>query len=55
MIAVASLREFSCVILADGAKWPADVIAKAEEEQIPLLECEAPAFEIARTLVSLGI
>jgi len=55
VIAVASLREFSCVILADGAKWPADVIAKAEEEQIPLLECEAPAFEIARTLVSLGI
>ncbi len=55
VIAVASLREFVCVILADGAVWPPEVIQKAEEEGIPLIQSNIPSFETARKLIELGV
>ncbi|NCB33578.1 MAG: AraC family transcriptional regulator [Erysipelotrichia bacterium] len=54
VIAVASLREFACVILADDAVWPPEVIQKAEEEGIPLIQSSIPSFETARKLIELG-
>ena len=55
VIAVAVLREFSCIIIADNAQLPDEVIAKAEEEGIPVLESGLPVFETAKKLVELGI
>ena len=55
VIAVASLREFACVILADGALCPPEVIEKAEAEGIPLIQSPVPSFETARKLIELGV
>ncbi len=55
VIAVAVLREFSCVIIAENANLPEDVIAKAEEEGIPLLESGIPVYASAKKLAELGI
>ncbi|MBE6123593.1 MAG: hypothetical protein IJ130_11035 [Solobacterium sp.] len=55
VIAVAVLREFSCVILAEGAHFPEEVIARAEQEDLVLLESEAPVYETAKKLMELGI
>jgi serine kinase of HPr protein (carbohydrate metabolism regulator) len=55
VIAVAVLREFSCVIIADNANVPEEVIAKAEEEGLPILESGIPVYASAKKLVELGI
>ena len=55
VIAVAVLREFSCIVIADNASVPEEVLARAEEEGIPLLESGIPVFETAKKLVELGI
>ena len=54
-VAVAKLREFSCIILADNAAITEDVTAKAEEEDLAIIESHIPAFETAKALVKLGI
>ncbi len=53
IIAVAALREFSCIIIADGASVPEDLIKKAEEEHIVILESGLPVYETAVTLSRL--
>ncbi len=55
VIAVAVLREFSCVIIADNANVPEEVIAKAQEEGLPVLESGIPVYASAKKLVELGI
>lgn len=55
VIAVAKLREFSCIIIADGASLPPEVTAKAEEEEIPVLESGISVFETAKILVEAGV
>jgi len=55
VIAVAVLREFSCIVIADNASVPEEVLERAEEEKIPLLESNIPVFETAKKLVELGI
>ena len=55
IVAVAQLREFSCILIADGANTPEDVIAKAAEEDIPMIATDLPVFESARKLIELGI
>lgn len=55
VVAVAVLREFSCVITADGASLPDDVKAKAEEEALPVLESQLPVYDTAKRLAELGI
>ncbi|MBR2811340.1 MAG: hypothetical protein IKD69_08170 [Solobacterium sp.] len=55
VIAVALLREFSCVIVADGANVTADFAAKAEAEELVVLESGIPVFESAKKLVELGL
>ena len=54
-VAVAKLREFSCIILADDASITEEVIAKAEEENLAVIESHIPMFETAKALVELGI
>ena len=54
-VAVAELREFSCIILADNAVAPEEVIEKAKEDDLAIIESHLPTFETARELIELGI
>ena len=55
IVAGAQLREFSCVLIADGANPPADVIARASDEGLPMIATGLSEFETARRLIELGI
>lgn len=55
VIAVALLREFSCLIIADGANVTEDFAAKAAAEELVVLESGIPVYESAKKLVELGI
>ncbi len=45
VIAVASLRELSCVIFAEGVAVPQEVIDAAAEKEINLLASGLPSYE----------
>ena len=47
VIAVASLTDVSCVILAEGVTLEDDVLVKAEEKQINIIHSSLPAYETA--------
>jgi hypothetical protein len=55
VIAVAELREFACVVLADHVTPGAELIAKAAEEHVILLASGLPVYESARTLAEMGL
>lgn len=55
VVAVAKLREFSCIIIADHAPVLDEFLEKAKEEEIVVLESGLPIYETAKTLVKLGI
>lgn len=46
-LAVASLAEVACIILAEGAKLDETAQKKAKEQGITVLETELPIFEAA--------
>lgn len=46
-LAVASLTEAACVIIAEGAAVDEPVAAKAKEQEITLLSTELPVFDAA--------
>ncbi len=46
-LAVATLTDVSCVVIAGGVAVGEDMKAKAETEGIALFTCEEPAFETA--------
>ncbi len=49
-LAVASLCEVACVILADGVKPDSDVERTARQKEINIIGTQKPAFEIASVL-----
>ena len=51
VLAVASLADVSCVILAEGVSLDEDVLATAAEKSVNVLSSELSAFEIASRLV----
>lgn len=53
--AIAVFTGASCVIAADGRKFPRDVIEKAREEGIALLECKKSAYAICKAMAQAGI
>jgi predicted transcriptional regulator len=53
VVAIASLKELSAVILINGISPEETVIAKAVEENIPLLGSERPAFDMAGQLYEI--
>lgn len=55
VIAVAALMDFACVIMPDGIKMPENVVAKAAEEDIAVLESDMDAFSICGLLYSRGV
>lgn len=55
IIAVASSKELSGIIIINGRRPEKETLSKATEEQIPVLGSNLPAFEIAGRLYEIGI
>ncbi|MCX8117693.1 MAG: DRTGG domain-containing protein [Desulfobacterota bacterium] len=55
IVAVASMKELSAVLLAGGREPDAEALQKAEEEEIPLLRSSLSAFELVGRLYQLGV
>ena len=55
IIAVALLRELSCVVIAHEAQIQPETIEKANEEDFLILKSPLSAFEIAKILISEGV
>lgn len=53
VMAIASLRDLSAVILINACKPDANTVTQSERENIPMLGTKAPAFEIAGKLYEL--
>ena len=53
VIAVASLADTSCVILAEGVEMPEDLVETAREKEINILRSEQPIYETALRLAEL--
>ena len=46
-LAVASLTDVACIILAEGVKLDEGTLAQAETEGIAVLTCDLPVFDMA--------
>ncbi|MDO4537778.1 MAG: DRTGG domain-containing protein [Coriobacteriales bacterium] len=53
VIAVATLADTSCVILAEGVELPEELVETAREKDINVLRCELPIYETALRLAEL--
>jgi len=53
VMAIASLRELSAIILVKGNKPEAETAEKSEEEGIPILGTDLPSFTVAGQLYQL--
>lgn len=47
VVAVASLADVSCVILAEGAELDGDAMSAAKEKEINIIKSEFPIYETA--------
>lgn len=55
VVAVASLVDVSCIILAEGVSLDEGVVAQAEAKGINILSTGMTAYETAKTLSVLGL
>ena len=55
IVAVASMKELSGVILVNGREPEETTLKKAEKENLPVLVSELPAFELVGRLYKMGI
>jgi len=55
VVAVAVLHDFSCIILSEGNEMPAEVLAKATEEDIPVIKSDLSSYSICGALHAHGI
>jgi hypothetical protein len=53
VIAVASLADTSCVILAEDVEMPQDLVETAEQKEINILRSSQPIYETALKLAGL--
>ena len=53
-LAVASLTDVACIVLAEGVSLDEGTLAKAEEEGIAILATELPVFDIALEIHEAG-
>ncbi len=53
IIAVATLKELSGIILVNSRQPEEETLKKAEEEQIPIITTELPTFQLAGRLFNL--
>ncbi len=55
IVAVATLKELAAIIIVGGRQPEKPALAKAEEENIPILLTELPSFEVVGRLYQMGI
>lgn len=55
VIAVAMLREFSCIIFVDGANVTEEMIDRANEENLILIQSDSSAYECAIKLYNANV
>ena len=55
IVAVAAHKDLAGIILVQGRDPEKDTVAKAEEEEIPILVTDLPAFEFVGRLYKAGI
>ncbi|GAU78027.1 DRTGG domain-containing protein [Fusibacter sp. 3D3] len=55
ILAVASLLDFSCVIIPEGIKVESEIIDKANEQEITILSTDLETFEIFKIMYEAGI
>lgn len=55
IVAVATLKDLSGIILVNNRTPDADTLKKAEEEGLPIMVTSLPAFEIVGRLYTLGL
>lgn len=53
-LAVASLADVACIILAEGVRPDANLTEKAKEEQIAVLTTDLPVFDVALRIQQEG-
>ncbi|KYH34329.1 DRTGG domain protein [Clostridium tepidiprofundi DSM 19306] len=55
VIAVASLLDFSCVIIPENSDIEEVTLKKADDEGIPILQTELSGYELCSVLNELGV
>ena len=55
IVAVASMKGIAGIVIINNREPEEDTVKKAEEEQMPILVSDLPAFELIGTLYTMGI
>ncbi len=55
IVAVASLLNLSCIIVAEGASVDEDTVEKANEEGMPIFSSDLNSYRLAVKMAELGI
>jgi predicted transcriptional regulator len=55
IVAVALLKEITGIIMVNGRKPEEETVKKANEERLPVMTTDMPAFEVVGKLYNLGI
>jgi len=55
IVAVASMKGLSGIVIINGREPEEETVNKAEEENIPIMVSKLPAFELIGKLYSMGI
>lgn len=55
IVAIASMKELSGIVLVNDRQPAEETVSKAEEEDIPIMVSSLPAFEVIGRLYKLGI
>lgn len=55
IVAVAALKEMSCLIVAQDAEIPEETLLKASEEKLALCKTSLSAYEAAKVCAQLGL
>ncbi len=55
IVAVASLLNLSCIIVAEGAHVDEEAIEKANNENIPIFSTDKDTYNLIKELIKIGI
>ncbi len=55
IVAVASMKELSGIVIINGREPEEETVKKAEEEHIPIMVSKMTAFELSGKLYALGL
>lgn len=55
VVAIAALKEISCIVIAQGAQIPQETIKKAMEEDLAIFETNLSAYEVCEKCIEIGV